>query len=111
VASVTATAHRRKGRRRTAAVVPGIVAVPGPDILAKLHQSTPFGFFVADFRGCLADAKVRFNAFDAGGFLLGTSKVNLAFPKRFTDALKPCHPGGGFVFFGAAASARTAVRR
>jgi hypothetical protein len=57
VASVTAVAHQRKGRKRTRKAVSGTVAVPSPDLLARLHQSTSFGFFAADFRGCLENAK------------------------------------------------------
>jgi hypothetical protein len=100
VATVTAVAHRRKGHRRTSKAVSATVAVPGPDLLARLHQATPFGFFVAGFRGCLGNSKVRFRGFAATGFLLGTFRVNLGFPGRFNDAFQPCEPGSGFAFFG-----------
>jgi hypothetical protein len=101
VASVTAVAHRRKAGKRTRKAVAGTIAVPSADLLARLHQSTPFGFFAADFRGCLENAKVRVHAFDATGLLLGTRGVNLAFPGRFNEAFQPCEPGSsGFAFFG-----------
>jgi hypothetical protein len=110
VASVTAVAHRRKGHKRTRKAVSAIVAVPSPELLSRLHQATPFGFFLAGFRGCLADAKMRFHAFDAAGLLLGTSHLNLAFPGRFNEAFQPCEPGSsGFAFFLPARAARTAV--
>jgi hypothetical protein len=109
VASVTAVAHRRKGRKRTRKAVSGIVAVPSPSLLARLHQNTSFGFFAADFRGCAENAKVRVHAFDAAGLLLGTSRVNLGFPNRFNEAFQPCTPGSsGFAIF-AIGAARTAV--
>jgi hypothetical protein len=100
VASVIAVARRHKGRKQTRKAVSAIVAVPSQDLLARLHQGTAFGFFAADFRGCLEDAKVRFHAFNATGALLGTSQVNLSFPKRFTDFLQPCKPGAGIAVFG-----------
>jgi hypothetical protein len=101
VASVTAVVHRRKGRKRTRKVVAGTIAVPSPDLLARLHQRTPFGFFAADFRGCPENAKVRVRAFDAARLLLGASRVNLGFPNRFDEAFQPCEPGSsGFAFFG-----------
>lgn len=81
VASVTAVAHRHKGRNRTRKPVAGTIAVPTPDLLGRLHQSTPFGFFAADFRGRLEDAKVKVDAFDATGLRLGTSRVKPA-PSR-----------------------------
>jgi hypothetical protein len=103
VASVTAVAHQRKGRKRTRKAVSGTVAVPSPDLLAELHQSTSFGFFAADFRGCPENTKVRVHAFDAAGLLLGASRVNLGFPNRFNEAFQPCEPGSsGFAFFGTA---------
>jgi hypothetical protein len=100
VAAVTAVAHRRKGHKQTRKVVLATIAVPGPELLARLHQTTSFGFFVAGFRGCLGTAKVKFHGFDATGLLLGTSRVNLGFPGRFNDAFQPCEPGSGFAFFG-----------
>jgi hypothetical protein len=109
VARVTAVAHRRKGRKRTSKAVTGTIAVPTPDLLARLHQSTAFGYFATDFRGCLENSKVKARAFDATGLLLGTSQVNLAFPGRFNDAFQPCQPGAGFAFFGSPDFARSAV--
>jgi hypothetical protein len=108
VGSVTAVAHRRKGRKRTRKAVPGTIAVPSPDLLARLHQSTSFGFFAADFRGCLEHTKVRVHAFDPAGLQLGSSRVNPGFPNRFNEAFQPCRPGSaGFAIFGG--PTRTAV--
>jgi hypothetical protein len=107
VASVTAVAHPREGRKRTRKAVPGITAVPGRDLLARLHQPAPFGYFVADFRGCIT-AKVRVHAFDPTGLQLGSSMVNLGFPNRF-EPFDPCEPGSSTVGFVTAPSARTAV--
>jgi hypothetical protein len=108
VANVTAVAHLRKGRKRSRKVVPGVVALPGPDLLARLHQPTAFGYFVADFRGCITDVKVRVRAFDLTGLLLGSTIANLGFPNRFRE-FDPCEPGSSSVAFGVASSARTAV--
>jgi hypothetical protein len=108
VATVTVVAHLGKGRKRSRKAVAGIIAVPSPDLLARLHHTTPFGFFVADFRGCVTDAKVRIHAFDLNGLILGSSRVNLGFPKRFKP-FDPCEPGSSTVGFVSAASARTAI--
>lgn len=110
VASVTAVAHPRRGRKRSTKLVPGTIAVPGPDLLARLHQATPFGYFVVDFRGCITGVKVRIHAFDPAGLLLGGSMANLGFPNRFRP-FDPCEPGSSTVGFGVTASARTAVAR
>jgi hypothetical protein len=108
VASVTAVAHPRKGRKRSTKLVPGVIAVPGPDLLARLHQAAPFGYFVSDFRGCISDVKVRVHAFDPTGLLLGSSLANLGFPNRFQE-FDPCRPGSSSVGFGTSSSARSAV--
>jgi hypothetical protein len=107
VASVNAVARIRKGHRVRSKASSGIVAVPSADLLARLHQSTPFGFFVADFRGCLTD-KVRLHALDASGLQLGTTLANLHFPSRFRP-FDPCTPGSSTVGFGVAGSARAAL--
>jgi hypothetical protein len=110
VASVIAVAHPRKGRKRSTKLVPGVIAVPGPDLLARLHQAAPFGYFVSDFRGCITDVKVRVHAFDPAGLLLGSSLANLGFPNRFQE-FDPCRPGSSSVGFGTSSSAQTAVAR
>ena len=107
VARVTAVTHPRKDRKRLRKEVPGIIAVPGPDLLARLHQATPFGFFLTDFRGCITDVKVRVNAFDPAGLRLGRSITDLGFPKRFKE-FDPCKPGWSTVGFVSASSARSA---
>jgi hypothetical protein len=75
VAAVTGIASRRKQGKRRRKSVQGIVAVPDSDVLMRLHQSAPFGYFVADFRGCLTEAKIRVKAFDASGGFLGLSQI------------------------------------
>jgi hypothetical protein len=111
VAAVGTVAHFHKARKRVAKRQPGIVAVPGPDVLARLHQATPFGYFVADYRGCLSAAKVRLNAFDAAGLLLGRSQTNLGFPAELRETFDPCDPGTGGAGFGIETGAGTAVAR
>jgi hypothetical protein len=108
VARVIAVAHLRKGKKRSRNAVPGVVAAPGSEILARLHQPTAFGYFVADFRGCITDVKVRVHAFDLTGLRLGSSLANLGFPNRFRE-FNPCEPGSSSFAFVAAAAARTAV--
>jgi hypothetical protein len=98
VATVTAVAHRTKGGKRTRKAVPGIVAVPSPELLSRLHQTRAFGYFVADFRSCVARAKISLRAFDPAGALLGSSETPPP-TKRF-PGFKPCHPGSGFVGLG-----------
>jgi hypothetical protein len=107
VAAVTAIGHPHKGRERRRKAVSGIVAVPSSDLLARLHQATPFGYFVADFRGCLADAKIEVQAFDAAGVLLGSSGVPS--PTEVFPRFEPCHPGSSSVFFHTVGNARTTV--
>jgi hypothetical protein len=107
-ASVIAIASRRKGGRRTRKAVSGIVAVPDSDLLARLHQK-PFGFFVADFRGCLADAKMRVKAFDPVGVLLGSSVMPR--PKKLFPRFRTCVPGTSTVGFVIGGAARTALAR
>jgi hypothetical protein len=108
VTTVTAVAHRNKRRKGTRKAVLGIVATPNTDLLARLHQSTPFGFFVADFRGCVAETKVRLHAFDPTGQQLGTTLVNLAFPGRFRP-FDPCTPGSSSVGFVATPSGQRPI--
>lgn len=105
VAHVRIVASRHKGRRRTRKAVSGIVAMPSSDLLARLHQSTPFGYFVADFRGCLADAKMRAQAFDAAGLLLGSSLMPR--PGKLFPNFVTCSVGSSSVFV-IGTSARTA---
>jgi hypothetical protein len=105
VANVTAVAHLRKGRKRARKAVAGVIAVPGPDLLARLNQATPFGYFVADFRGCISDVKVGVQAFDPSGLVLGRTISNLAFPNRFRE-FDPCTAGSSSVAFVVTPSAR-----
>jgi hypothetical protein len=83
----------KRVRRKTGA---GIAAAPGPDILSRLHQSQPFGFFALEFRGCLIHAKVRVTAIDASGLFLAS---DLAFrPHAKPEEIGgfrfvPCGPG------------------
>lgn len=105
-ASVTAVASRRKRGKRTRKEVSGILAVPSSDVLARLHQM-PFGYFVADFRGCVADAKMRVTAFDPAGVLLGSSVMPR--PGKIFPRFRPCIPGTSSVGFVVGGSARTAL--
>jgi hypothetical protein len=104
VATVTAVAHGSKGGRRTRKTVPGIVAVPTSELLTRLHQTTAFGYFVTDFRSCVARAKISLRGFDPAGALLGSSEVPP--PAKWFPKFKPCHPGSSFVGFGTTTWAR-----
>jgi hypothetical protein len=108
VAGVRAVARVHKGHKVKSKAVSGITAVPGSDLLARLNQTAPFGYYAADFRGCLTDAKVRLHAFDPSGQQLGTRLTNLSFPHRFRP-FDPCTPGSSSVGFVSPSSARTAV--
>jgi hypothetical protein len=99
--SVIGTAAQRKNRSKRVRrkTVAGIAAAPGPEILSRLHQSQPFGFFTVEFRGCLIHAKVRVTALDASGLFLDS---DLAFRPRaapqVVDGFRfvPCGPGTVF---------------
>jgi hypothetical protein len=108
VGGVTAVARWYRGRKLKTKAVSGIVAVPNTDLLTRLHQTTSFGFFVADFRGCVSDAKVRLHAFDSSAQQLGTSLANLGFPHRFRP-FNPCTPGSSSVGFVSTSSARRTI--
>jgi hypothetical protein len=70
VATVSAS-FRRKGRVRTAQ---GTVAQITGDLVERLHQEAPFGYFVAIAQGCARSSKIDATAFDATGGLVGSDR-------------------------------------
>jgi hypothetical protein len=109
VASVSAVVAREKGGKRVRKVVRATTAVPSSDLLARLHQDKPFGVFVADFRGCISNAKARVHAFDAMAGFLGSSQLRLGLPKGLPESADPCNPDFGVGLFASTASARTRI--
>jgi hypothetical protein len=85
--AVTAT-YAHDGRSKT---VLAVLANPGPEILARLHQPSPFAYFVAPFPGCVPSAKVRASAFGPAGTLLGTARgFGATLPRKDRKFFNPC---------------------
>jgi hypothetical protein len=117
-ASVVGVAAQRKKRSKRVRrkTVSGVAAAPGPEILSRLHESQPFGFFTVEFRGCLTHAKVRVTALDPSGLFLASDLAFRPHAKPQTiDGFRfvPCGPGTVFdeMRFGSSGGAVASARQ
>lgn len=69
-ARVSAEGRAKKGRKRAT----GIIARPGPEILARLNNAEPFSAWGAVLPGCFSGRRFIARAFGSDGSLLGSTR-------------------------------------
>jgi hypothetical protein len=67
-----AVRYRRAGQMRRSR---GLVAQVAGELLEKVGEPRPFGFFEATVRGCVPPQRFRVAAFDSSGVRLGRSRL------------------------------------